>query len=135
MQRQKTAGFTLIELLVVIAIIGILAAMLFPVFAHTRESAHKANCLSRVKQLTTALLMYMGDYDDRFPLSAYRATAGSHLEPAADCPIWPAYIVDYVRDRNVFVCPDGGPNSWYAETWADRGRCSLGINRDYQGHD
>ena len=44
-------GFTLIELLVVIAIIGILAAMLFPVFARARESAHKVSCLSNLKNL------------------------------------------------------------------------------------
>ena len=34
-------GFTLIELLVVIAIIAILAALLFPVFAHAREKARR----------------------------------------------------------------------------------------------
>ncbi len=76
--------------------------------------------------------MYMADYDDRFPLSAYRATAGSHVEPAANQPIWPAYVADYVQNHEVFICPDGGPETCYAETWADRGRCSLGINRDLE---
>ena len=39
MRYRRSKGFTLIELLVVIAIIGILAAMVFPVFARARESA------------------------------------------------------------------------------------------------
>src|SRR5512137_1497973 len=67
MRRRK--GFTLIELLVVIAIIGILAAMLFPVFARARESARKTQCLANVKNLAIAFNMYLIDYD-RFPPDA-----------------------------------------------------------------
>ncbi len=62
----RRRGFTLIELLVVIAIIGILAAMLFPVFARARESARKIQCMSNVKNVALALNMYLTDYD-RFP--------------------------------------------------------------------
>src|SRR5215212_3684499 len=51
-------GFTLIELLVVIAIIAILAAILFPVFAQAREQARRSVCLSNMKQLVTATMMY-----------------------------------------------------------------------------
>ena len=55
MMRRRYRGFTLIELLVVIAIIGILAAMVFPVFARARESARKAVCLSNVKNIALAI--------------------------------------------------------------------------------
>jgi prepilin-type N-terminal cleavage/methylation domain-containing protein/prepilin-type processing-associated H-X9-DG protein len=65
--RQRRFGFTLIELLVVIAIIAILAAILFPVFAQARESARKATCTSNLKQVGTATLMYVQDYDEMFP--------------------------------------------------------------------
>ena len=60
-------GFTLIELLVVIAIIAILAAILFPVFARAREKARQTSCLSNVKQISLGILMYVQDYDERFP--------------------------------------------------------------------
>ena len=48
---SRPRGFTLIELLVVIAIIAILAAMLFPVFANSREKARQASCQSNLKQI------------------------------------------------------------------------------------
>jgi len=64
-------GFTLIELLVVIAIIAILAAMLFPTFARARESARASTCLSNLKQIALATLLYAQDYDERFPLAEY----------------------------------------------------------------
>src|SRR5512136_1989840 len=66
MVTRRFKGFTLIELLVVIAIIGILAAMLFPVFARARESARKTQCLANVKNIAMALQIYLTDYD-RFP--------------------------------------------------------------------
>lgn len=60
-------GFTLIELLVVIAIIAILAAILIPVFASAKVAAKRTQSVSNLKQLGTAVQMYLGDYDDRYP--------------------------------------------------------------------
>ena len=59
----RPVGFTLIELLVVIAIIAILAAILFPVFAQAREKARQTSCLSNIKQIDLAMLMYAQDFD------------------------------------------------------------------------
>ena len=63
-------GFTLIELLVVIAIIAILAAILFPVFAQAREKARQTSCLSNLKQIGTAMQLYVDDNHERFPPAA-----------------------------------------------------------------
>ena len=60
-------GFTLIELLVVIAIIAILASILFPVFAKAREKARQTQCTSNVKQLTTALQIYVQENQGKYP--------------------------------------------------------------------
>jgi prepilin-type N-terminal cleavage/methylation domain-containing protein/prepilin-type processing-associated H-X9-DG protein len=64
--RRQAAGFTLIELLVVIAIIAILAAILFPVFAQAREKARQTACLSNMRQMGTATMMYVQDCDETF---------------------------------------------------------------------
>jgi len=66
--RRLNRAFTLIELLVVIAIIAILAAILFPVFAQAKEAAKKTACLSNQKQMITATMLYLGDFDDRYPI-------------------------------------------------------------------
>lgn len=69
-------AFTLIELLVVIAIIAILAAILFPVFAQAKAAAKKISSLSNVKQLGTAAMIYVTDYDDTFMTYQVPVSAG-----------------------------------------------------------
>lgn len=70
-KRKPTpkCGFTLIELLEVIAIIALLAALIFPVFARAREAARSIVCLSNLKQLGTAIDLYLEDYDETSPMN------------------------------------------------------------------
>jgi prepilin-type N-terminal cleavage/methylation domain-containing protein/prepilin-type processing-associated H-X9-DG protein len=63
---KKQNAFTLIELLVVIAIIAILAAILFPAFSQARAKARQTVCMSNMKQIGLATLMYKQDYDNRY---------------------------------------------------------------------
>jgi prepilin-type N-terminal cleavage/methylation domain-containing protein/prepilin-type processing-associated H-X9-DG protein len=61
-------GFTLVELLVVIAVIAILAALLLPVVAKSKEQGKSAACLSNLRQVGIALQVYVQDHDDKLPV-------------------------------------------------------------------
>jgi prepilin-type N-terminal cleavage/methylation domain-containing protein/prepilin-type processing-associated H-X9-DG protein len=101
MRLRLGRGFTLIELLVVIAIIAILAAILFPVFAQARENARRTSCLSNMKQVDTALLMYVQDYDESLPtLTDDRSTT-----PTVRTDLWNV-LQPYTKSKDVFYCPD-----------------------------
>jgi prepilin-type N-terminal cleavage/methylation domain-containing protein/prepilin-type processing-associated H-X9-DG protein len=67
MSKSRRTGFTLIELLVVIAIIAILAAILLPIIVQAKEKGRQVMCLNNLKQIGTALDMYMQNNGDRYP--------------------------------------------------------------------
>ena len=103
-------GFTLIELLVVIAIIAILAAILFPVFAQARDQARMTSCLSNMKQLGTALMMYAQDYDENlpsWPFTTKPALLSSPIFGQWSYGVWIYALMPYVKSTGVFTCPSG----------------------------
>jgi prepilin-type N-terminal cleavage/methylation domain-containing protein/prepilin-type processing-associated H-X9-DG protein len=65
-RKIDAGGFTLIELLVVIAIIAILAALLLPTLAKSKEQSQGIKCISNLRQLTLGWAMYNGDNRDYF---------------------------------------------------------------------
>ncbi|MBC8141311.1 MAG: DUF1559 domain-containing protein [Armatimonadetes bacterium] len=104
MKKTTSRGFTLIELLVVIAIIALLAAILFPVFASTREKARQTVCVSNLKQIGLAVRMYVQDFDETFPVfHAY------NFSPAPGQPGHrgvESQLEPYTKSRDIFRCPD-----------------------------
>ena len=66
-------ALTLIELLVVISIIVILAAILLPVLARAIEKARQTDCGSNLKQIGTAMALYLQDHD-----CVYLRSSGLH---------------------------------------------------------
>jgi prepilin-type N-terminal cleavage/methylation domain-containing protein/prepilin-type processing-associated H-X9-DG protein len=63
----KRKAFTLIELLVVVAIIAVLIALLLPSLQRAKEHANRAKCLSNLRQLASAMIMYNNENQGRFP--------------------------------------------------------------------
>jgi len=136
-------GFTLIELLVVIAIIAGLLAILIPALGGVREQGRRAVCLSNLRQLTTAWLVYADEHDGRLveghaffvdttndgTMKGWMARAFLHpesrsalIENADKGTLWP-----YIRDVDIYRCPSGltghaatyqivpGANGWAME--------------------
>jgi prepilin-type N-terminal cleavage/methylation domain-containing protein/prepilin-type processing-associated H-X9-DG protein len=104
---MQSKGFTLIELLVVIAIIAILAAILFPVFAQAREKARQTQCMNNLKQMATATLGYLQDYDEKFPMAVYApAFGGRNVPPGQRCAFTLFDAIDpYLKNLDVTKCP------------------------------
>jgi prepilin-type N-terminal cleavage/methylation domain-containing protein/prepilin-type processing-associated H-X9-DG protein len=67
--RYRTKGFTLVELLVVIGIIAVLVGILLPALNRARESGRRVTCLSNMRQLGMAFMMYVQENKGRFPLA------------------------------------------------------------------
>ncbi len=111
---NKTRGsvrraFTLIELLVVIAIIAILAAILFPVFAQAKNAAKGINCVSNLKNISLAWMLYQGDYDDGVVPRSYAIDGktwtwhGAYIGGKWDQKL--GFIYPYMKNAQIKDCP------------------------------
>jgi prepilin-type N-terminal cleavage/methylation domain-containing protein len=101
--KRAFSGFTLIELLVVIAIIAILAAILFPVFSQAKAAAKQTQAITNSKQNGTAVVLYLADNDDRYPLAFFSNTYRVD-GPTPDSNVHYAYF-NYIKNVQVWTDP------------------------------
>ena len=124
-RRLRRVGFTLIELLVVIAIIAVLMAILIPTLNRAREQGKRAACLSNLKQLQLAWVMYADDNDGKIVNgsaswenpqrneipwvwipSRYASSAEAQEEFESGA------LYEYCSLPKIFKCPSGVPGEW-----------------------
>lgn len=67
-------GFTLVELLVVMGIIAILVSLLLPVLSKVREQGRQVLCMSNLRQLGNAMILYAAANDGYLPATAQKNT-------------------------------------------------------------
>lgn len=106
---------TLLEVLLVAGVLGLLAAIIFPVFGRAREMARRANCVSNLRQIGLAMQMYEQDHNSRLP---FRLST-----------VYPTHL----NDARVFLCPSDRDKGGFPgnERLEANGFLASGVSYEY----
>lgn len=99
---DSALAFTLIELLVVIAIVAILAALLLPVIAKSKERGKSVSCLSNLHQIGIALQLFVQDNENKMPV-VYDALISTNAPPVTNS--MDLVLSNYLGNARVLLCP------------------------------
>lgn len=135
MRKITVKAFTLVELLVVIAIIITLAGLIMSVFSRAEAKARQVVCMSNLRQLAMADLMYAQDYHGYFP-PFENISPGANCDNTTDGSYFPSRcaplslheaLMPYVDNDRVWFCPNdpfamqnvyiGDVNHQYSSYW------------------
>lgn len=102
--QKEYVGSTLVKYLAVLFIIVIVAAILYPVTASVRK---KSTCLSNLKQIGSALKMYVDDNNGTYmanpfdPMGQY----GPNVHHFWTTKFWSDLLLPYAKGKDIFSCP------------------------------
>ncbi len=143
-RRPPPPAFTLIEVLVTIALIALLVGLLLPTLGSARQRSRAAVCLSNLRQIGAAHLMYAGDFQDRcMPLAYWSAETtgdgppvywwGTNDPAGVDYTrgfLWP-YLDARLSERSVLECPSQPADEYRAAGAANTVTSTYGYNGYY----
>ncbi|MCW3060035.1 MAG: prepilin-type N-terminal cleavage/methylation domain [Capsulimonas sp.] len=102
----RKAGVTVAEVIIVLILVAVIAAVLFPVFAKSRDGRRQASCPSNLKQIELGIIQYVQDYDEFYPPRQARIDANGKVVS------WRAIINSYVKSTQIYQCPDNPVAKW-----------------------
>lgn len=105
----ENSGFTLLELLVVVTMIGILCGLLVAALSKAMASGRAAGCKSNSRQVALAVLFYLEDNNEVFPI------CHPHVSMGGEWLNWHQFQLPFANSpilrhagnfsRNLFRCP------------------------------
>jgi len=116
MISKPQRGFTLVELLVVIGIIALLISILLPSLNKAREAGRSVKCMSNLRQLSQATMMFANDHKGKMPGRGGSAiliadpTSGSY-RAATSAEAMSNTAVDWIAWQRQVDPLDGQPNT------------------------
>ena len=78
-----------------LVVVLVIAAFVHPVVAREREKARYQLCYSNLEHIAIGMLLYLQDNHGRLPDAAH----------------WQDQLFPYIKDRQVYVCPNAEPGA------------------------